>query len=490
MRYRTKGEYDNGAPFVGTRYGQPYYFASERTFKGSRMTDVVLGKRASKSTHVSTSHSLMVRELSKLNYKTRSEYIRTILEEADKQDAADYKKYQRYVAWANAHDIEPVPRIRRRDRILQSLSRFTYPRLPDHYCDHLTWDERESIVNDTKLDHGWTYSYGLTGPNMLQLSNNSITPGMYYSSLRDYEYSQKGWMSYPMSNVDWTRIQLTSTETKELLRSVQPTDDLLSAGINIWTILLELKDSINIVSSGVRALRALARSGNVSDTYLWYNWGAAPLIGDLNNLYNIFLKFEKSVDAWNKAATRGTFRVRTKAYIKNDYFSYSNENVMGTVNISLVGENKAICKLVYRPIKLDTFTYYRALFSRLGITNILSGVWEGIPFSWLVDYFVNVGEVLESFEPPVYLPFRGEVAIVSQKMSYRGTMTGKPSGNAPGSPSFSCTVNRYLRVPTSGPALDIVLDLSRLPKRKLELQTLSAKQAMNLVAFATTSSRK
>ena len=39
------------------------------------------------------------------------------------------------------------------------------------------------------------------------------------------------------------------------------------------------------------------------------------------------------------------------------------------------------------------------LAGQLGFTQPLSAIWEMTPFSWFVDYFVNVGDMLSNFEP-------------------------------------------------------------------------------------------
>lgn len=40
-----------------------------------------------------------------------------------------------------------------------------------------------------------------------------------------------------------------------------------------------------------------------------------------------------------------------------------------------------------------------ALAARFGVTNPISIGWAVVPFSWAIDYFVNIGEVLANFEP-------------------------------------------------------------------------------------------
>lgn len=40
-----------------------------------------------------------------------------------------------------------------------------------------------------------------------------------------------------------------------------------------------------------------------------------------------------------------------------------------------------------------------ALAARFGVTNPISIGWAVVPFSWALDYFTNIGEVLKNFEP-------------------------------------------------------------------------------------------
>ena len=76
----------------------------------------------------------------------------------------------------------------------------------------------------------------------------------------------------------------------------------------------------------------------------------------------------------------------------------------------------------------------------LGVSDMLPAVWEAIPFSFMVDYFVNVGEVLDSFHV-----LSARLAWLKRTVRNRRTvsasslqsMTGLP-GYPAGYPKITC----------------------------------------------------
>jgi len=71
-----------------------------------------------------------------------------------------------------------------------------------------------------------------------------------------------------------------------------------------------------------------------------------------------------------------------------------------TITGTAVREHKFICSLGYIPQAMPKgkASSFMASFDALGIGDFYSGAWELIPFSWLVDYVVNVDKWIEQFD--------------------------------------------------------------------------------------------
>lgn len=98
---------------------------------------------------------------------------------------------------------------------------------------------------------------------------------------------------------------------------------------------------------------------SLADFYLWYHYGAAPMIGDLESYISLFKKIISGIG--------------------NDY---------QTINLSYG----------YSRYKIIIDNYNAGVLQSLGLSLNLSNTWDCIPLSFVVDWFVKVGDVLSSID--------------------------------------------------------------------------------------------
>jgi len=129
-----------------------------------------------------------------------------------------------------------------------------------------------------------------------------------------------------------------------------------------------------LVPKGVSAAKSLANN------WLEYSFGWKPLIQDIYQAVDLLQNPIKSIRPTGKASASHIAIVETGS--KASGF-YSGQNVQG------VRYAKQGCV-----VTIDNPNLYLA--NNLGLVNPLTVAWELVPFSFVVDWFVNVGEFLNS----------------------------------------------------------------------------------------------
>lgn len=189
----------------------------------------------------------------------------------------------------------------------------------------------------------------------------------------------------------------------------------------------ERQQSIDMVTSGVRTIVNIARAVRRRDPkiirailrrnprkrdiattpsglWLQYWFGIVPTISDIHHAAGIFAEPLPETD----------LRVRSSAKWTEEVTGYPQLSLPGT---SAWASNSAFTSKVVMGGRISAISPHVALASRLGFGQPLSVAWEMTPFSWFVDYFVNVGQLINNLEPR----FPG-FTIVDQYFSTRTTV--------------------------------------------------------------------
>lgn len=200
----------------------------------------------------------------------------------------------------------------------------------------------------------------------------------------------------------------------------QAASKLLAAYIaaeNTWrggTAIAEFRDTLRMLKNPLRSTYRhtysfVGKVGRLKKVYrrdpvrygkllggLWlqYSFGLKPLMGDIRDAEKAFRTLQNWTGAFDTKRIGGTGRVTLQTE------DYRNGGTWGaryavhdrtTRYESIVRYSGAIrCKP----------PGYNAVLSEFGLdfTDLVPAVWEAVPWSFMVDYFVNVGEVLDSMK--------------------------------------------------------------------------------------------
>lgn len=169
--------------------------------------------------------------------------------------------------------------------------------------------------------------------------------------------------------------------------------------VNLAQSIAELRQTLGImgslVTSGLGLLRNFRRKSygkaadDVARIWLTYQYGIRPLVSDIVALQNFRL------DKPGYTVTKGEAHRR---YGFDDWkVSYPWLHVRDLTGSYQLGCNTTLAYVVTDPA-------LAALYS-LGLTDPLSLAWELIPYSFVVDWFVNVGEIISAISPKPGLQF-------------------------------------------------------------------------------------
>lgn len=154
------------------------------------------------------------------------------------------------------------------------------------------------------------------------------------------------------------------------------------------------QQGIHIHPRKQKELKSIKRSKRVANAYLELKYGWLPLISDVYQMCDALRSSFKDVGV--------SVRSHGRSSSKNEFGVYSKVSLRGQVS--------------------NTAT--RSL-TEMGFSNPLLIAWELVPFSFVIDYFLGIGNTLASF--PIFsgTTFTEGTATTVKVSSYRSKRTGE-----------------------------------------------------------------
>jgi hypothetical protein len=142
-----------------------------------------------------------------------------------------------------------------------------------------------------------------------------------------------------------------------------------------------------------RVVGAQAKRGvrNFPRSWLEMAYGWKPLMSDIQGSAIALSQRERSNDAY-RVSVKGTVHDKQKYWLFTCQL-VNGINDLAVLNMFLVRQTDVTCKLWY---VLDNPVL--ATFASLGLTNPAELVWERVPYSFVVDWFVPVGGWLSTLD--------------------------------------------------------------------------------------------
>ena len=270
----------------------------------------------------------------------------------------------------------------------------------DHPCSQVVYNERFILIPKAVSEPVYVDESGYHGPghpHVTRISTTELmTPG-YCALFRTYSKPTVALLkTYDFGDL----------ASRHYYKVLNP----LKQSISLVNFLLELEDCRRVFKTFSRAFKRNHDqfSGRFRDPLLAYQLGILPFIGDISGLIK---SFRAVADGMRRLRTSQDkpIRIETRADWTRDFGGYgreqdseadAEEGIPGFAwdTTSMQVEAWIVSRVSYDFSQISPLeaTLYAAS-QAYGFSNPLQVVWNAIPYSFVVDWIVNVSQMLEYF---------------------------------------------------------------------------------------------
>lgn len=201
--------------------------------------------------------------------------------------------------------------------------------------------------------------------------------------------------------------------------------------------LLGFPDAFNVLNSilefrDVKRLPDLLRkwhgnSHDLSDKFLGTNFGLIPFFSDIMSIIDRVSNSGKAVDKWNSMASRskilnahanlpppslvtshpnfvgyekGKARLEKKGVTihiaQNDFSAYTPDNGSQDMIVNITQEITSIGHVYFIPLHIEDINEIKRHL--WGVDRPLTALWNAVPYSFVIDWIMNIGNLIQTFE--------------------------------------------------------------------------------------------
>jgi len=179
----------------------------------------------------------------------------------------------------------------------------------------------------------------------------------------------------------------------------------LNSEANVVNFLIELRDFRRMFSSAVNSFK-MAMAGRLvssaAEANLNWSFGIKPFWSDIMNLQRSYSDFTRRINETNSSQGRKVHHYTEKVGHPADtvtwYWSATHSRLVHRAEYEVVANLTVSYEMKLAIPLVPTLGAY---LKSVGIRPSLKTVWDAIPFSFLVDWFLKVGDWLASFDERV-----------------------------------------------------------------------------------------
>lgn len=307
----------------------------------------------------------------------------------------------------------------------------------------------QTITRDNLSDSCEDVTDGHQTDNRFLLTRNIRTGGML-NGFRDFPLSNDAlWADCPtLPALNWgTQLSFNETEDNAARRGFNITNPgraeilapvFLAELRDIPRMVRQLGDTLRWINNGIKRppstiANGLSISKKLAADNLAYQFGWAPLLSDLKNMALMTDSINRRRKELSRLHSgRGLKRrvtLEKREAKSNNPSSLSVWTADGTL-LTLAGPQMSYRSWVHR---WATFRYaptkdsplpasdheIRMMVMGLTLNNIASNLWEAIPWTWLADWFSNLGDIVESTNNSAHVSVKSCCIMTHSGFEYR-----------------------------------------------------------------------
>lgn len=277
-------------------------------------------------------------------------------------------------------------------------------------------------------------------------TNNTVHSGHTFetSDRRIWGSEIDNWESYPIFAIDKDALNA------EAYLAMKPS---LSSGFSLSNFVIELAEfkwiykafkkanqTFSLLKGAIGFTDGDSLTSNVASAYLMYQFGWKLFVKDLMELYGLLANMEKTLRDY--ASRQNIPQVRH--FKKTVYSGTTGGESAGSFRRTYKYDCTfyATMKYIYRVQGIHAeYAKLKGILDILGLKANVAVVWNAIPFSFVVDWFLNVGDVLDAKFNKDYL--ESEVTILDYCFSTKQRLVTEAWIGGPNTPEgFLGTVEK------------------------------------------------
>lgn len=252
------------------------------------------------------------------------------------------------------------------------------------------------------LSHG-TESSQTAAMDTYSVSGGVVSPSQIESKIEELVATMKQGSSFPLQDRHYGDLALDAAEKINVNE------------VNMIEFLKDIRHPLEMIPklASLRALKGRSKKRflkGLSDDYLTVRFGLLPTISDLQDIVKAMRKLKPFVD-------RNGFNVYTARHDDSTVVDDVDYRLEQHLKLAIGQEDSGLLALIER---LDS----------MGTLPTLERLWDLVPYSFLIDWFVDVGDLLERVDTRLRL-LRLEIRYVTMSQKQIATMKVVPTPSIP-----------------------------------------------------------
>jgi len=244
------------------------------------------------------------------------------------------------------------------------------------------------------------------GPTAYYLVNNGITPfSLDMSMVPDFDTTSlvDRAVTRAHANISYseTNILATAGEFNETVSSLR---SMFIRAVRIFRAVRKLD---------LKYLKKEIKLKELRDRYMEYRYAIRPVIHDVKNILSAL---QAQSGLCNRTSFRATESDSAKTVTAGPTYTYSNGRSMFTETEASY-DVSASAGVLTQLNDLSNATIW-------GLDHPIEAIWELVPFSFIVDWFFNVGQTIESFTPEPGVSILSSWVTLREKRKVRTRVKG------------------------------------------------------------------